>query len=67
MLHNAADVVELSDVCRTKLKLPYQTDSDAALLPDLIHQLKVRHKSGAASGSGLSLLLKSSAYFVPLD
>ena len=29
--HNAADPVELNDVCRTKLKLPYQTDSDAAL------------------------------------
>ena len=36
--HNAAVLVELNDVCRTKLKLPYQTDSDAALLPDLIHQ-----------------------------
>ena len=29
--HNAVDPVELNDVCRTKLKLPYQTDSDAAL------------------------------------
>ena len=42
--HNAADPVELNDVCRTKLKLPYQTDSDAALLPDLIHQLGSAHE-----------------------
>ena len=33
--HNAEDPVELNDVCRTKLKQPCQTDSDAALLPDL--------------------------------
>ena len=38
--HNAADPVELNDVCRTKLKLRYQTDSDAALLPDLIHLIR---------------------------
>ena len=37
--HNAAD-----PVCRTKFKLPYQTDSDAALLPDLIHQLGSAHE-----------------------
>ena len=36
--HNAADPVKLNDVCRTKLKLPYQTDSDATLLSDLISQ-----------------------------
>ena len=40
--HNAADPVEQNDVCRTKLKLPCQTDSelDATLLPSLIYQLK---------------------------
>ena len=37
--HYAADPVELNDACRTKLKLPNQTDSDATLLPNLIHQL----------------------------
>ena len=42
--HNAAGPVELNDVCRTKLKLPYQTDSDAALLPNLIHQLGSAHE-----------------------
>ena len=36
--HNAAAPVQLNDLYRTKLKLPYQTDSDAALLPDLFHQ-----------------------------
>ena len=43
--HNAAGPVELNDVCRTKLKLSYQTDSDAALiLPNLIHQLDSAHE-----------------------
>ena len=42
--HNAADPVELNDLCRTKLKLPYQTDLDAALLPDVIHQLGSAHE-----------------------
>ena len=42
--HNAVDSVELNDVCRTKLKLQYQTHSDAALLPDLIHQLGSAHE-----------------------
>ena len=42
--HNAAGPIELNDVCRTKLKLPYQTDSDAALLPNLIHQLGSAHE-----------------------
>ena len=41
---NAAAPVELSDLCRTKLKLPYQTDSVAALLPDLFHQLGSAHE-----------------------
>ena len=30
--------------CRTKLKLSYQIDSDAALLPSLIHQLGSAHE-----------------------
>ena len=42
--HNAADAFELNDVCCTKLKVPYQTDSDAALLSDLIHQLGSAHE-----------------------
>ena len=42
--HNAAGPVELNNVCRTKLKLPYQTDLDAALLPNLIHQLGSAHE-----------------------
>ena len=42
--HNAADPVELNDLCHSKLKLPCQTDSDAALLPDLIHQLGLAHE-----------------------
>ena len=42
--HNVAGPVKLNDVCRTKLKLPYQTDSDAALLLNLIHQLGSAHE-----------------------
>ena len=40
--NNAADLVEQR--CRTELKLPYRIDSDAALLPDLIHQLGSAHE-----------------------
>lgn len=32
---NEAHPVELDDVCRTKLKLPYQTNSDAALFAEV--------------------------------
>ena len=42
--HNAADPVKLNDLFHTKLKLPDQTDQDAALLPDLIHQLGSAHE-----------------------
>ena len=41
--------------CRTKLKLPYQIDSEAALLPYLIHQLGSAHEwSGVWTGPYLS-------------
>ena len=41
--------------CRTKLKLPYQIDSMAALLPYLIHQLGSAHEwSGVWTGPYLS-------------
>ena len=35
--HNGADLVEINGVCRTKLKLPHQTDSNADLLPNFIN------------------------------
>jgi len=34
--HSATDPAEFNVVCRTKLNLPNQTDSNAALLPVLI-------------------------------
>ena len=34
----------LSNFCHTYLKMPYQIDSDAALLPYLIHQLGWAHE-----------------------
>ena len=46
MPHSAADPAEPNVVCRTKLKLPDQTDSNAALLPYLIHQLGSAHEWG---------------------
>ena len=44
MPHSAADPAELNVVCRTLLKLPDQTDSNAALLPYFIHQLGSAHE-----------------------
>jgi len=37
--HSATDPAEFNVVCRTKPNLPNQTDSNAALLPYLTHQL----------------------------
>ena len=55
MPHSAADPAEPNVVCRTKLKLPDQTDSNAALLPYLIHQLGSAHEwSGVWNGPYIS-------------
>ena len=49
--HNAADPAELNIVCRSKPNLPDQTDSNAALLPFLTHQLGSAHEwSGVWNG-----------------
>ena len=49
--HNAADPAELNVVCRSKPKLPNQTDSNAALLPYLTRQLGSAHEwSGVWNG-----------------
>jgi len=50
--HNAtAGPVEFNVVCRTKPNLPKQTDSNAALLPYLTHQLGSAHEwSGVWNG-----------------
>ena len=49
--HNAADPAELNVVCRSKPNLPNQTDSIAALLPYLTHQLGSSHEwSGVWNG-----------------
>ena len=49
--HNAADPAELNVVCRSKPNLPNQTDSNAALLPYLTHQLGSAHEwSGVCNG-----------------
>ena len=45
--HNAADPAELNVVCRSKPNLPNQTDSNAALLPSLTHQLGSAHDKNA--------------------
>ena len=49
--HNAADPAELNVVCRSKPNLPNQTDSNAALLLYLTHQLGSAHEwSGVWNG-----------------
>ena len=42
--HSATDPAEFNVVCRTKPNLPNQTDSKAALLPYLTHQLGSAHE-----------------------
>jgi len=49
--HSATDPAEFNVVCRTKPNLPNQTDSNAALLPLLTHQLGSAHEwSGVWNG-----------------
>ena len=49
--HNAADPAELSVVCLSKPNQLNQTDSNAALLPYLTHQLGSAHEwSGVWNG-----------------
>ena len=43
MSHSAADAAEFNVVCRSKSNLPNRTDSNAALLPYLTHQLGSAH------------------------
>ena len=50
-LHSAADPAEFNVVCLSKSNLPSRTDSNAALLPYLTHQLGSAHEwSGVWSG-----------------
>ena len=42
--HGATDPAEFNIVCRSKSNLPNQTDSNAALLPYLTHQLGSAHE-----------------------
>jgi len=49
--HSAINHAEFNVVCRTKPNLPNQTDSNAALLPFLTHQLGLAHEwSGVWNG-----------------
>jgi len=50
--HSAADPAEFNVVCRTKPNLPSQTDSNAALLPSLTHQLGSAHEWSADVWNG---------------
>ena len=51
MSHSAADPAEFNAVCRSKSNLPNRTDSNAALLPYLTHQLGSAHEwSGVWNG-----------------
>jgi len=52
--HSATDPVEFNVVCCTKLNLPNQTDSNAAPLPYLTHQLGSAHEwSGVWNGPSI--------------
>jgi len=52
--HSATDPAEFNVVCRTKLDLPNETDSNATLLPYLTHQLGSAHEwSGVCNGPNL--------------
>ena len=42
--HSVTDPAEFNAVCRSKPNLPKRTDSDAALLPYLAHQLGSAHE-----------------------
>ena len=44
MSHSATDIAEFNVVCRSKPNLPTLTDSNAALLPYLTHQLGSAHE-----------------------
>ena len=52
----AADPAECNVVCRSKSNLPNRTDSNAALLPYLTHQLGSAHEwSGVWNGPEIPL------------
>ena len=54
---SAADPAEFNVVCRSKSNLPNQTDSNAALLPNLTYQLGSAHEwSGVWNGPKLRSL-----------
>ena len=58
MLHSAADPAEFNAVCRSKSNLPNRTDSNAALLPYLTHQLGSAHEwSGVWNGPKSAVLI----------
>ena len=49
--HNTTDPADLNVVCRSRPNMSNQTDSNAALLPYLIHQLASVHEwSGVWNG-----------------
>lgn len=53
--HSATDPAKFSVVCRTKLNLLNQTDSNATLLPYLTHQFGLAHEwSSVWNGPNLS-------------
>ena len=57
MSHSAADPAEFNAVCRSKSNLPNRTDSNAALLPYLTHQLGSAHEwSGVWNGPQSSMI-----------
>ena len=63
--HSATDPAEFNVVCRSKSNLPNQTDSNAALLPYLTHQLGSAHEwSGVWNGPNILFALSFFSSFV---
>ena len=56
-LHSATDPAEFNVVCHSKSNLPNQTDSNAALLLYLTHQLGLTHEwSGVWNGPNMYVI-----------
>ena len=66
--HNAADLAKRNVVCRSKLNLPNQTDSNDTLLPYLTHQLgSANEGSGVWNGTNLLEIQLVDPFDIMLD
>ena len=64
--HSAADPAEFNAVCRSKSNLLNRTDSNAALLPYLTHQLGSAHEWNGV-WNGPNALIREVVIYLPLQ